>query len=148
MAKATKNSQNRADRGRATPAAVNMVPELDSWVKSRVPAFKNTPTRAISMAALPKMVNIRNFMAEYSLRPLPHTEMSMYMGTSSSSQKRKNSSRSKETNTPMIAVCKSSSQAKYSRTRIPICHDAKMAQKPSNPVSSTSGALRPSTAIR
>ena len=50
---------------------------------------------ATSMKALPRMVKIRNFIAEYSLRPVPQMEMSMYIGTSSSSQNRKNSSRSR-----------------------------------------------------
>ena len=51
------------------------------------------------MNALPKMVKIRNFMAEYSFRPLPHTEISINIGTSSNSQKRKKSSKSIEVNT-------------------------------------------------
>ena len=64
----------------------------------------NTATIATSMAALPRMVNIRNFIAEYSRRPVPQVEMSIYMGTSSSSQKRKKSKRSLAANTPITAV--------------------------------------------
>ena len=103
---------------------------------------------ATSMNALPRMVKMRNFIAEYSLRPVPHTEMSIYIGTSSSSQKRKKSSRSSEVNTPMTADCSSSNQKKYSFTRRPMCQDASTAHSPSNPVSATSGAESPSTASR
>ena len=60
------------------------------------------------------MVKIRNFIAEYSLRPVPQMEMSMNIGTSSSSQNRKKSSRSRAVNTPMTADWSNSSQKKYS----------------------------------
>ena len=91
------------------------------------------------------MVKIRNFIAEYSRRPVPQVDMSRYIGTSSSSQNKKNSRKSRAVNTPITAVCSTSSQMKYSLTRLPTWNDAKTAHNPSNPVSITSGALRPST---
>ena len=39
---------------------------------SNVPVEKNRTRMPTSMNALPNMVNIRNFIAEYSRRPLPH----------------------------------------------------------------------------
>ena len=87
-------------------------------------------------------------MAEYSFRPLPHTEISMNMGTSSNSQKRKKSSRSMEVNTPITAVWSTNSQMKYSLTRMPMCHEASTEHMPSSPVNATKGALSPSTVSR
>ena len=46
----------------------------------------------------------------------------------------------------MTAVWRISSQKKYSRTRCLTFHEAKTAAMPRSPVSSTIGALRPSTA--
>ena len=109
---------------------------------------RNTATIATSMNALPRMVKIRNFIAEYSLRPVPQMEMSIYIGISSSSQKRKKSSKSREVNTPMTAAWRRSSQKKYSFTRSVICHEASTAHSPSKPVRATSGADSPSTASR
>ena len=51
-------------------------------------------------------------MAEYSRRPDPQTEMSRYMGNSSSSQKRKKSRKSIAVNTPSTAVERTMRQAK------------------------------------
>ena len=79
------------------------------------------------------------------MRPLPQMEMSMYMGTSSTSQNRKNCSRSRETNTPMTPVSRISSQMKYSLTRSWICHDARIAANEMRAVRTTMGMLRPST---
>lgn len=120
MAKAAKNNQNIAPKGSSTPAGVSMLPAVESCVISKVPTsgVKNTATMATSMNALPRMVNSRNFIAEYSLRPVPQTEMSMYMGITSSSQKKKNSRRSRELKTPITAVCNTKSQKKCSRTRV------------------------------
>ena len=150
MANPTKKSQKRPDNGINTPAEVNMVAWVESSTMLNVPTpgVRYTATMATSMKALPKIVNIRNFMAEYSFRPLPHTEMSMNMGTSSNSQNRKKSSRSMEVNTPITAVWSTSSQMKYSLTRRPMCQDASTAHMPSSPVNATRGALRPSTVSR
>ena len=88
---------------------------------------------------------MRNFIAEYSLRPVPQVAISIYIGASSSSQNRKNSRKSSAVKTPITAVCSSSSQTKYSRTRKLMRQDTITAQNPSRPVNSTSGALNPST---
>ena len=72
-------------------------------------------------------------------------EMRKNMGTSSSSHSRKKSRKSSAVNTPMTAVWRISSQTKYSRTLCLMPHDANTAAMPSSPVSSTSGALSPST---
>ena len=79
------------------------------------------------------------------MRPVPQLAMSIYMGNSSSSQKRKKSRKSREVKTPITAVCSSNSQMKYSLTRSLMDQEAITAQKPSSPVSNTMGALRPST---
>ena len=125
-----------------------MLLESSTMLKVPISGVRNTATMATSMKALPTMVNIRNFIAEYSFRPVPQMEMSMYIGTSSSSQNRKKSSRSNDVNTPMTAVCNTKSHMKYSFTRTPMCQEARTAHSPSNPVSATRGALRPSTASR
>ena len=113
---------------------------------SNDPTVKNSISMPTSMNALPRMVKIRNFIAEYSRRPVPHTDMRKNIGISSSSQNRKNMRKSSAVNTPMTAPWSASSQMKYSRTRCLMFHDASTATIPSRPVSSTSGALRPSTA--
>ena len=94
------------------------------------------------------MVKMRNFIAEYSRRPVPQVEMSRYIGTSSTSQKRKNSRKSSAVKTPSTAVCSTNSQMKYSRTRCPMWKETNTAHRPSRPVSITSGALMPSTPSR
>ena len=55
------------------------------------------------------------FIAEYSLRPAPQMEIKKYIGITSISQKMKKSRRSREANTPIMLVSRSSNQAKYSR---------------------------------
>ena len=67
------------------------------------------------------------------------------MGISSNSHSRKKSRKSRAVNTPMTAVWRMSSQTKYSLTLCLMPHDANTAAMPSSPVSSTRGALRPST---
>ena len=142
IAKPMKSSVNTKPMGRIRlPAAIS----AGSLVMSNVPVEKNSVRIPISMNALPRRVNIRNFIAEYSLRPLPHTAMRKNIGTSSSSHSKKNRRKSRAVKTPITAVCKTSSQRKYSRTRVLIPHEAYTATIPSNPVSRTSGALRPST---
>ena len=117
-----------------------------SIVMSNVPTEKKRARMPTSMKALPKKVKMRNFMAEYSFRPVPQIEIRKNIGMSSSSQSRKNKMKSSAVNTPMTAVCRTSSQTKYSRTRCRTPQDANTAAMPSSPVRSTSGALRPSTA--
>ena len=126
---------------------VSIDPESESRVMSNVPTsgVRNTATMATSMKALPSIVKIRNFMAEYSFRPLPQMDISMYMGTNSTSQNRKKRSRSNEEKTPMTAVCRIKSQTKCSRTLRVMRHEASTAHRPNRPVRVTSGALRPST---
>ena len=141
-AKATKSSAKMTDAG-----AISSAPAIASGsaVMSNVPVEKKSARIPTSMKALPKKVNIRNFIAEYSLRPLPQTAIRKYIGTSSISQNRKKSRKSSAVKTPMTAVCSTRSHMKYSRTRCLTPHEAKTAAAPMSPVSSTSGALRPST---
>ena len=115
-------------------------------VMSKVPVEKKRARIPTSISAPPSIVKIKNFMAEYSLRPLPQMAMRKNIGTSSSSQNRKNIKKSRAVKTPNAAVINTSNHTKYSRTRCWIPHDAKTATIPSRPVRSTSGALRPSTA--
>ena len=149
-AKAMKNSQNRTPKGRAARVASSAPPGSSSRVMSKLftPALTKTATIATSMKAEPRMVKIRNFIAEYSRRPVPQVEISRYIGTSSTSQNRKNSRKSSAVNTPSTAVCSTNSQMKYSRTRWAMWKDTKTAHNPSKPVSITSGALMPSTPSR
>ena len=150
MANPAKKSQNSPDRGMSSPAEVNIVASLDSATMLKVPisSVRNTATMPTSMKALPRIVKSRNFIAEYSFRPLPHTEMSMNIGINSNSQNKKKSNRSMEVNTPITAVWRTNSQMKYSLTRKPMCQDASTAHIPSSPVNATKGALRPSTVSR
>ena len=106
---------------------------------------KNRARMPTSMKALPMKVKITNFIAEYSLRPLPHIEMRKNMGTSSSSQKMKNIRKSRDVKTPITAVWSASSHTKYSRTRCFTLQEPNTATMPRSPVSSTIGALSPST---
>ena len=71
--------------------------------------------------------------------------ISMYMGSSSSSQKKKNWIRSSERKTPATAVSRISSQAKYSFWRRSMRQETSTDASESRPVSSTIGAERPST---
>ena len=92
--------------GNSTLAPANMVPGVDRRVMSKVPTpgVRNTATMPTSIKALPRIVKMRNFIAEYSFRPVPQMDISIYMGTSSNSQNRKKSSKSNEQKTPMTAV--------------------------------------------
>ena len=134
-------------KGISVADEVSIDPASESWVMSNVPTsgVRNTATIATSIKALPRMVKIKNFMAEYSFRPLPQMDISMYMGTSSTSQNRKKRSRSNEQKTPMTAVWRINSQTKCSRTLKVMCQEASTAHSPSKPVRITKGALRPST---
>ena len=71
---------------------------------SKVPVEKKIIRMPTSMKALPRKVKIRNFIAEYSRRPLPQIEMRKNIGTISSSQRRKKRMKSSAVNTPMTAV--------------------------------------------
>jgi hypothetical protein len=101
------------------------------------------------MKALPNSVYITNFVAEYSFLPrgggVPQMEINMYMGISSTSQKRKKSKRSRDMKTPRIPVSRIKSQAKYSFVLRLIFHETKTATNPRKVVSITMGKLRPST---
>ena len=57
------------------------------------------------MTTLPTRVNRKNLMAEYNRLSLPQMPMRKYIGTSITSQNRKNSRKSSETNAPIIPVC-------------------------------------------
>ena len=114
-------------------------------VISKVPVEKKSTSIPISISADPEMVKMRNFMAEYSLRPVPQTEIRKYMGTSSNSQKMKNRTKSKDMKTPNTAVCNTRSQKKCSLTLSFTFQDANTADSPSSPVKNTNGALKPST---
>src|SRR4030042_3853070 len=97
-----------------------------------------------SIIALPTRVYITYLIDEYSFLPLPQTEMRKYIGTSSSSQKRKNKTRSKEQKTPSMLVSRSNNQMKYSLGRNSIFHDTSTASTPRNVISITRGKLSPS----
>ena len=116
--------------------------------KLPTPELTKTATMATSMNADPRMVKIRNFIAEYSRRPVPQVEISRYIGISSISQNRKNNRKSSDVNTPITAVCSTNSQMKYSFTRSPMWNDTNTAHNPKSPVSITNGALMPSTPSR
>ena len=110
----------RKNRAKAPPIgmmslASSILP--GSAVMSKVPVEKKRTTIPTSMNAPPRNVKMRNFMAEYSLRPLPQMEMRKNMGINSSSQKRKNMKKSRAEKTPSTAVCSVSIHTKYSRTR-------------------------------
>ena len=53
---------------------------------------------------LPTSVNRKNLIAEYSRLSLPQMPIRKYIGTSITSQNRKNSRKSSETNAPIIPV--------------------------------------------
>ena len=119
-----------------------------SAVISKVPVEKNRARMPTSINALPRMVNMRNFIAEYSrllFGSLPQMAIRKNIGMSSSSQNRKNSRKSSDVKTPITPVWSASSHMKYSRTRLSMLHDASAATSPSSPVSNTIGALMPST---
>ena len=67
--------------------------------------------------AEPAAVYRKNLVAAYSRRPLPHPRMRKYMGTSMSSQKTKNTIRSRARKIPMIAPSRSRNHAMYALTR-------------------------------
>jgi hypothetical protein len=98
-----------------------------------------------SIKALPNKVYTTYFIAEYSLLPVPQIEMRKYIGITSISQKRKNSRRSREQNTPKMLVSKSRSQAKYSLGLKSIFHEMRTTRKPSKAINITKGRLKPST---
>ena len=72
----------------------------------------------------------------------------MNIGITSNSKKTKKSSRSRLTKTPITADSNNSNQMKYSASRRLIAREANVAPNPSSPVSSTNGALSPSTPSR
>ena len=72
-------------------------------------------------------------------------EIRKYIVIISISQKRKNSSRSKELNTPRMLVSRSRSQAKYSRGRRLIFHEIKTTRNPKKVISRIRGRFKPST---
>ena len=71
---------------------------------SNVPVEKKIIRMPTSMKALPRKVKIKNFIAEYSRRPLPQIEMRKNIGAISSSHRRKKRMKSNAVNTPMTAV--------------------------------------------
>jgi hypothetical protein len=95
--------------------------------------------------ALPNKVYTTYFIAEYSLLPVPQIEIKKYIGITSISQKRKNSKRSREQNTPRMLVSRSRSQAKYSLGLRSIFHEMRTTKKPRRLISITKGRLKPST---
>ena len=61
-----------------------------------------------SITTLPTSVKRKNLIAEYSRLALPQMPMRKYIGTSMTSQNRKNSKKSRETNAPIMPVCSTS----------------------------------------
>ncbi len=88
---------------------------------------------------------ITNFIAEYSLRPEPQTEIIKYMGISSISQKIKNNTKSNEIKTPKTEVSKIKNHKKYYATRVLIDIEIETAQTNNKVVKKTNGKLNPST---
>ena len=119
---------------------------ISTMLNVLIPGEKYKANMPTSMKALPNIVNIRNFIAEYSFRPLPHIEMRKYIGINSSSQNKKNKKKSSDVKTPITAPCKASSHMKCSLVRCVIFQEAKTDTIPSSPVNRTNGALMPSTA--
>src|SRR5438067_9237898 len=111
-------------------------------------ALKPITRKPTSMNAEPAIVYSRNFIAEYSLRPLPQMEISRYIGSSSSSQNTKNMIRSSDVKTPSTAVSSSSSSAKYWRVRVVMPKETSVATTKRNAVSTTIVMPRPSTPMR
>ncbi|MBA7697808.1 hypothetical protein ES703_106479 [subsurface metagenome] len=111
----------------------------------RLPVVKYRLRIPASIKALPNKVYTTYFIAEYSLLPVPQMVIRKYIGIISISQKRKNSSRSREQNTPRMLVSRSRSQAKYSRGLKSIFHEMRTTRKPRKVISISKGRLRPST---
>jgi len=111
----------------------------------RLPVVKYRLRIPASIKALPNKVYTTYFIAEYSLLPVPQIEMRKYIGMISISQKRKNSNRSREQNTPRMLVSRSNSQAKYSLGLRSIFHEIRTTRKPRKVISIINGRLRPST---
>ena len=91
----TANAMN--SKPNITPAGSSSVADWSSAgrrVISNVPAEKNTARIPTSMNALPRNVKIKNFIAEYSRRPLPQIAMRKNMGTISNSHMMKKRIRS------------------------------------------------------
>ena len=116
------------------------------FIISKVPVPANMTNIPISMKALPRIVNIKNFIAEYSFLPVPQIDIRKNIGINSSSQKRKKSRKSIEVNTPTTAPCRASNHMKCSLVLSDTFHEAKIETIPSNPVNKISGALIPSIA--
>ena len=76
--------------------------------RNRIPA---------NITAEPRAVNRKNFTAAWTRRSPPQIPMMKYIGTSMTSQNTKKTSRSRETNTPMIPASSRSIETAYSRTR-------------------------------
>lgn len=151
-AKAAKKNANTRDAGaiRSVPAIISGIPTMpisgiDRIAITPTDSDRNTAKMATNMSAPPASVNSTNFIAEYLGLPLPHIEMSMYMGMTSNSKNMKKSSRSRLTNTPITADSSINNHMKYSAIRWVMDRDANVAAMPSSPVNSTNGALSPST---
>ena len=100
MANPTMVKRNNIPAGR-----INSAPAIFSGriVISKVLVEKYNANIPTSMKALPNRVYIRNFIAEYSFLPLPHTDIRKNIGINSNSQKMKNKKKSIAVNTPITA---------------------------------------------
>ena len=92
--------KNRTDAGIMRFAAAIL---SGSSVMSKVLVEKYSASIPTSINALPNMVKITNFIAEYSFRPVPQMEIRKNIGISSSSQNRKNRKKSRAVKTPITA---------------------------------------------
>ena len=63
---------------------------------------------ASNISTEPAKVNKKNLTAAYTRLPLPQMPIRKYIGTSMTSQNRKNSRKSSETNAPIMPVCRTS----------------------------------------
>src|SRR5436309_9279105 len=112
---------------------------------SKVSAVKPRVRIPTSISAEPKNVYNTYFQAEYTLLPLPQTEIRKYIGTSSISQNRKNSTKSSALNTPSRLVSSTSSQAKYSLGLSSVRQEISTETRPRNAVRRASGSDSPSS---
>ena len=77
--------------------------------------WKYSARKATSMKTDPKSVYRKNFTAAYSRRGPPQMPIMKYIGTSTSSQKMKNSTRSNAMKQPDMPVCSISIRARNAR---------------------------------
>src|SRR5258708_5641447 len=110
------------------------------------PAAKYITSRPTSASTDPIRMYRVSFMAAYSrVATQPHVAMSRYMGKIDNSYQKNSRNRSSDTNTPYTPATNSSKNSKNSRVRSSMRHEIRTPQNAARPVSSTIGAVTPST---